>query len=172
VNRTHAEEAREGEDDRIAEAELFARILVPIDFSAASRRALLFALDLRRRFGGQVYLVNVTGPSDGDDFLGGLGAHWWSSDLTQEADDDLHRFVEHVAPGEAAIVACDIELEGDVARAVADAVERYGATVVLVTKNGKKRPLLLRSRTERIAAKVCCAVMTIACEPEPEPPRD
>jgi nucleotide-binding universal stress UspA family protein len=160
------------EEERVLATDMFARILVPVDFSTGARRALQLAMELRRRFRGQVYVVNVAGPSDGDDFLGGLGAPYTPRELVDEADDDLHHFVDNVAPGEAPVVACDVELEGTVAEAVEEAIARYQATLVVLAKTERSRRPIFRTKSERIAAGLRCAVLFVACEPEPDLPRD
>src|SRR5262249_45050481 len=117
-------------------------------------------------------VVNVAGPTDGDDFLGGLGAPWNAGDIAEDASDQLHRFVGHVAPDEAPAVAVDVEMRGDLAGAVREAVDKCSSTLVVLSKVVRRRRPLLRTRSERIAAGLPCAVMFVPYEPEPEVFRD
>src|SRR5205807_3371311 len=83
----------------------FRRILVPIDFTGASKRALATALELQRRFGSEVCLFHMTELGANDEFLAGVGGtKATGTELVNEAVGRLQRFVENIFPGSSSLV--------------------------------------------------------------------
>lgn len=86
-------------DPRISTAsELFRRVLVPIDYSLDSHRALGVALELMRTHGAAVGLFHAEESSGSDEWLGGIGSPSVGGDWIAHARARLRRFVENVAP--------------------------------------------------------------------------
>src|SRR5580698_7509072 len=83
-----------------AAASTFTRILVPIDFSPASKRALATALLLGRGMGSEVHLFHLAEQGENDQFLAGIGGDPVApTDLIEDAKGRLYRFVENLFPG-------------------------------------------------------------------------
>jgi len=80
------------------------RILVPIDYSMDSHLALGVALELQRTHGSTVRLFHAAESDGSDDWLGGIGSPAVGGDWVAKAKGRLRRFLENVAPGNAANV--------------------------------------------------------------------
>jgi nucleotide-binding universal stress UspA family protein len=78
---------------------MFDRILVAIDFSMESHRAIGVALELQRLHGSTVRLFHAAESSGSDDWLGGIGSPSVGGDWITESTGRLRRFVDNVAPG-------------------------------------------------------------------------
>ncbi len=141
---------------------MFDRILVPIDFSAASRRALAAALLMQDRLGSQVDLFHLAEQGANAAFLAGSGAHVTVSDVADDARGRLARFVDNVFPGRAAGVRIHVEVGADLVGAVERAVREAGATLVLLATGS--RHTLLRNRVEKVVRKLDAAVMLLPPE--------
>jgi Universal stress protein family len=138
----------------------FARILVPIDFSQASKRALATALVMRERLGAEVHLVHLAEPGANSDFLAGTGASGVSpNELVADARDRLSRFVGDLFPEDAAAVFMHAHASGSVVTGIEDAIREVGATLVVLTRRDRKS--LLRSHVEEIARDVSVAVLVV-----------
>jgi nucleotide-binding universal stress UspA family protein len=140
----------------------FDRILVPIDFSAASRRALATALLLQDRLRSEVHLFHLAEQGANAAFLAGSGASVSSSDLAVDAEARLRRFVENVFPGRGAGVAVHARVGTDVVRAIEGAAKEIGATIVILT--GGHRQTMFRTHVEQIARGLSTAVMELRTE--------
>ena len=141
---------------------MFDRILVPIDFSAASRRALATALLMQDRLGSHVDLFHLAEQGANAAFLAGSGADITASDVADDARGRLTRFVDNVFPGRAAGVRIHVEVGADLIGAVERAVREARATLVLLATGS--RHALLRNRVEKIVRKVDAAVMLLPPE--------
>jgi nucleotide-binding universal stress UspA family protein len=144
---------------RNAEA-VFQRILVPIDLSEGSRRALVTALALKRSFGSEVHLFRLTESTANDEFLGGIGGnHQTSNELVESAEARLLRFAENVIPGSSRDVIAHAQVGVDVVHGVGRSAKRVGATLVILAQEPKET--LFRSAVEKIARDLDSAVMIL-----------
>ena len=141
---------------------MFDRILVPIDFSETSRRALATALLMQDRLGSQIDLFHLAEQSANAAFLAGSGAHITVSDVADDARGRLARFVDNVFPGRAAGVRIHVEVGADLVEAIERAVREAGATLVLLPAGS--RHTLLRNHVEKVVRKVDAAVMLLPLE--------
>jgi nucleotide-binding universal stress UspA family protein len=137
----------------------FTRILVPIDFSQASRRALATALLLQERLRSEVHLFHLMEQGADSDFLAGAGALIGYGDLPENARGELVRFVDHLFPGRTAGVVVHARVGTDLVAAINGLARDIGATLVLLA--GKPRQTLFRTRIERIVRDVERAVMVL-----------
>jgi nucleotide-binding universal stress UspA family protein len=137
----------------------FARLLVPVDYSATSRAAFSVAMQIAEKHGSEVILFHAAEFSDGDEFLNSLGAPWGRSDATDEVRQGLKEFAETVRPGSGARVGVDATREDDAVRAIVGAVERHGSTLVVL--GAHERTHVLRSTAERIAHALSCSVLLV-----------
>ena len=118
---------------------LFERILVPVDFSEGSRRALAIALELRRRFGSEVHLFWLTELSQNDQFLAGTGAAAVTpQDLVEAAEGRLRRFVDNLFPGRSSEVIAHARIGVDVVHAIAREARHIRTTLVLLAQEPKQ----------------------------------
>jgi nucleotide-binding universal stress UspA family protein len=155
------------QDSGVADRSPFDRILVPIDFSWASRDAFTLAMRLADLWGSTVILFYAPGSDGNDEFLDYTGVPWGRGDVVGEAHGHLSRFAETVVPGSSERVAIDALRADDAVRAVADACERHCPTLVVLGTHPRDRRRWSRSRAERIVRAVSCPVMMVRAPREP-----
>ena len=138
----------------------FARILVPVDFSDDSRRALAMALVLRESFASEVHLFHLAEHGANDEFLAGIGG---SSpppgELVEAARSRLRAYLENLFPGTAEDVVVHAHYGTDVVAGIERAASEVGATLVLLA--GRPRQSLFRTRIEKIVRDLNGAVMVV-----------
>jgi nucleotide-binding universal stress UspA family protein len=147
-------------------AAAFERLLVPVDFSSASRAAFALAMDMAAWWKSEVVLFHVAGVDANDEFLGHTGVPWGRSDIIGEARDHLQRFAEWVVPGSAQRVLVDATRDDDPVGAVVNACARHAPSVVVLGTHAANRRRWRRSRAEKIARAVECPVVLVRGEPE------
>jgi nucleotide-binding universal stress UspA family protein len=141
-------------------ASVFVRILVPVDFTEGSRRALATALELRKRFGSEVHLFRMATASENDQFLAGTGADGLSPQrLVEDAEARLKRFVDNVFPGQSGEVIVHAKVGEDVVHGVARGAKTIGTTLVLLADEPKQA--IFRTQVEKLVKEVDGAVMIL-----------
>lgn len=145
----------------------FERLLVPIDFSWASREAFILAMRLAAQWGSAVILFYSPGSDGNDEFLDYTGVPWGRGDVVGEAHGYLSRFAETVVPGSSERVVIDALPADDPVLAVAAACERHSPTLVVLGSHARDRHRWSRSRAERIVRAVSCPVMMLRGPQEP-----
>lgn len=145
----------------------FDRLLVPVDFSAASRAAYEVAIDIAERWASQIVLFNAAGFDANDEFLDHTGADWGRSDVVGEAREHLRRFADTVVKGSADRVEIDAVRDDDPVHAVRGACARHAPSLLVLGADGReRRRRWRRSQTERIARAVTCPVLLVRGQPE------
>jgi nucleotide-binding universal stress UspA family protein len=141
----------------------FARILVPIDFSAASRRALATALVLQDSLGSEVHLFHLTEHGANDDFLAGIGGMSLPpGELVEAARSRLRRYVEGLFPGRADEVVVHAHFGTEVVGGIERAAGEVDATLVLLA--GAPSQSIFRTHIEKIARDLHSCVMIVRTE--------
>ena len=146
------------ERGRESTAEIFSRILVPIDFTDASRAALAAASEVARRFGSVVVLFHVANAGENDGFLAGTGAAWSLPDVIAVGRELLRAFAEEEQPELSSSFVYDVIGSVEVERAVSLAATRHDATLVVISSPHEGS---FRSRSERIARELTCPVLLV-----------
>jgi nucleotide-binding universal stress UspA family protein len=144
------------------ESTMFKRILVPVDGSDTSTKALVAALQLARESGGTVRLVHAL------DELAYVSAYDYSADLVRLARDQAEKVLqEGLDVAKASGVAADSRLMdapgqrlGDL---VADAARGWEADLVVVGTHGRRGMgrVLLGSGAEQVVRSSPVPVLTI-----------
>ncbi len=129
-------------------AEVFRRVLVPVDFTDDSHAAVYMALELKRRFGSDVCVFNLTTLGANEDFRRGLGAVYGTGDLEAEGKEHLRTLLETLQPGASADVVTQVCVGEDVARWIHDVAVAWNATLVVLATHA--RHAVFRSLTEKI----------------------
>jgi nucleotide-binding universal stress UspA family protein len=141
----------------------FARILVPLDFSAVSKRALATALVLQDRLGAEVHLFHHAESGENSEFLAGVGAGAVPSErLADDGRERIRRFVDNLFPGRGAGVTVHAHVGVDVVQGVLHAVEESRATLVLLA--GRPHRSLLRTDIEKLVRDLTTPVMVLWTE--------
>ncbi len=147
-----------GNPDEFDPTGLFRVILVPVDFTPASRQAIITACEMRRRFGSELHAFRLSSFGENDDFIRGLGAPWSESDVTGETRNQLKMFGESICLGSPCI-HYETLMGEDVVDGIAKAASDCKATLVLLPVHEEKT--LLRSKAEKIARALEIPVMLI-----------
>jgi nucleotide-binding universal stress UspA family protein len=137
------------------------QILVPIDFSECSRKALLYALALARQFGGAIRLVHVI---EAAYLMGDFGAVDYAAleaDLRTEAEKQLRRLAEAEI---GTSVPCAMTIRsGRPATEIAEAAREFEADLVVIATHGRTglKHVLLGSVAENVVRHAPCPVLTV-----------
>jgi nucleotide-binding universal stress UspA family protein len=155
---------------------MYQRILVPIDGSGTSNRALAAALDLAKTLGGRVRLVHVMSESaylTGYDPYGGSGAAMYEA--VRKAADQI------VADGARIAAAAGVEADSimvdksgeRLGETIANAVKLWSADLVVVGTHGRRGlgRVLLGSGAEQIIRDAPVPVLVIRSREEDESPK-
>jgi nucleotide-binding universal stress UspA family protein len=144
----------------------FERLLVPVDFSSASRAALAMAMRIADRWGSEVVIFHAAGFDGNDEFLRYTGIPWGREDVVRETSEHLKRFADEVAPGAGARVRLDATHDENPVRAVVSACTRHSPSLVVLGSHPRERRRILRSRAERIMRALACPVVLVQGEAE------
>jgi hypothetical protein len=114
----------------------FERVLVPVDFSEGSRRALAAALLLKDLLHSEVHLLHLGTLGSNAEFLAGSGAYVGFGDIQEDAKAEAIRFVENVFPGRASEVVVHAAIGEDVAGAI-EAIARQVRPSLVILADGE-----------------------------------
>jgi nucleotide-binding universal stress UspA family protein len=130
---------------------LFKKILVPVDGSSTSNKALEWALKMAKEAGAQVRLLHSI------DELSYLSGYEYSGEMIKMARDQAERtLIEGQQAAKAAGVACDTRLIDSAGQrlgdTVADAARDWSADLVVVGTHGRRGVgrVLLGSGAEQV----------------------
>lgn len=147
--------------------ETIGRILVPVDFSAHSDRALRYAAGLAAPFAAQVELLHVVE----DPYLTGA----WSSDVyvpkVPELMADLRADAERrLAALKSATAGVTVEtgvMTGRTAQTIVDRARDGGFDLIVMATHGRTgvAHLVLGSVAERVVRTAACPVLTVRDAP-------
>lgn len=146
------------------------RILVPVDFSAASTRALDYAHGLARKFDAALHLVHVCeSPSMMTPALDAYAIAYadWSQRLGEEAEKQLNKIT---AALDDVTVTTEV-LFGRPASAVVAAADTHHADLIVMGTHGHGAVMhaLMGNVAERVVRTASCPVLTVR---EPRPPAE
>ncbi len=145
----------------------FRKILVPVDFSAHSSRALQTAIELARAFDAKLHLLHCYPINVGTISPYGLVIpESFDRDIREAATKQLTQWREKVA-------AQKIEVESEVtpifpSEAIASTAERIGADLIVMGTRGLSgiKHVMLGSVAERIVRIAPCPVLTLKATDE------
>lgn len=142
------------------------RILVPVDFSEGSRRALRYADFLADRFDAKVVALHVWEPApvvapDQVMWIGGDADTFWST-MSEDLRRRLEALVREEAPGLAARATVEVEA-GYVAHTILRKVEKDGFDLVVMGTHGRTglSHVLIGSVAERVVRLSPVPVVTL-----------
>lgn len=141
---------------------MFDKILVPIDFSDHTDQILDVALEISRKFGGEIHLLHVVPTMDCltpyESFLAVDSLIALQKQIAEEARQDLERMSERLSvPTTKAIRSGVAFLEiVDYAKA-----ENIGLVVMATHGRGALEHILLGSVTEKVVRRASCPVLTV-----------
>ena len=141
------------------------RILVPVDFSPHSDRALRYAETLADRFGAALHLVHVV------EVPAMWGAEIYPTDLDVLVSDLAKNAEEHLASCRASVsasapITTDVQV-GRAATTIVQCASKTGADLIAMGTHGRGglSHLFMGSVAERVVRTAPCPVLTVR-EPE------
>ena len=141
-------------------------ILVPVDGSEHSRKALDFACDLAKGLGGRLHLVHVVQASHENRTLV-LGAAAVTVHASQKELEEVGHSVVDAAKSVAAEHGCkDVESEvkgGDPSRAIVDSAKAVGADMIVMGTRGLSDfgGLLMGSVSHKVMHLAPCTCVSV-----------
>jgi universal stress protein A len=134
-------------------------ILVPIDFSEASRQAVAFAVPLARKFAAMITLVHVVQPVVYPDEVG----PWVVSEqlVSKASSKELAAWGKKLMP--AALLKRTIVRFGQPYHEIAEAARTQRVDLLVITTHGRTglQRALLGSTAERVVRHAPCPVLTV-----------
>lgn len=137
------------------------RILVPVDFSQPSRKAVAAAVELAKRFDAKLALVHVTGPKGRPGSYGAFEMAGMTRDPRRPAREKLAEFAENEVPA-------DIDLtrlveSGLAYKEIATAASGWDADLILIATHGYTgiAHAVLGSTAERVVRHAPCPVLVV-----------
>jgi nucleotide-binding universal stress UspA family protein len=141
------------------------RILVPVDFSAHSEKALRYATTIAKRFSARVELLHVvedpfvTGAWSAEAFVPNIPE--LLNDLIKAAKERIHEFKKHLA--EHGFVAETTVVTGQPASTIVEYAKAGNFDMIVIGTHGRTglAHAFLGSVAERVVQKAHCAVLTV-----------
>jgi nucleotide-binding universal stress UspA family protein len=138
----------------------FQKILVPIDFSECSKKALQYALPLAKRYNAALTLLNVVPipPYAVGEVSGG---EYTPSLARTSAEQDLAKIVKDVIRGE--VVADTLVRNGSPATEIVELARAMPADAIIISTHGRSglRHVLLGSVAEYVVRHAPCPVLVV-----------
>jgi universal stress protein A len=152
--------AEDDADDPLIHARL-KRILVPLDFSTPSKRAMRFAREWALRFAAEVYLLHVIDPTIAGGEFGGAPLGTVQRDLAGKAKLALSQLAREEFPD-----SLSVKLrvrKGTASDEIAAAARESKADLVIIASHGYTglKRVLLGSTAEAVARRAPCPVLIL-----------
>jgi universal stress protein A len=152
--------AADDADDPLIHARL-KRILVPLDFSTPSKRAMRFAREWALRFAAEVYLLHVIDPTIAGGEFGGAPLGTVQRDLAGKAKLALSQLAREEFPD-----SLSLKLrvrKGTASDEIAAAARESKADLVIIASHGYTglKRVLLGSTAEAVARRAPCPVLIL-----------
>ena len=137
------------------------KILVPVDFSAPSIKAVKAAVALAQHFNARLALVHVTGPKGRPGAFPVVEAMGMTTDPRRPARQALNAFADKEVPAE---VRCTSFVDSGVAYScIIAAAEEWNADLIVIGTHGQGwlPNALLGSTAERVVRHARCPVLVV-----------
>ena len=137
-------------------------ILVPIDFSAPSEKALAYAVPFARQFGAKLTLLHVVEPVATPDFAGSFPLVMENDKVMAECKRHLERVVKDLQI-EPKLTERTLVRQGRSFHEIAEAARTLKADLIIISTHGYSglKHALLGSTTERVVRHAPCPVLVV-----------
>jgi nucleotide-binding universal stress UspA family protein len=137
------------------------RILVPVDFSECSKKALAYALPLAREHGAAVALLYSVPPSYAVGEYGGMDYVQLQMDMSGAGNRELARLAGEVAEKKVAITT-HLRI-GVAATEIIEAARELPADLIVISTHGRTglKHVLLGSVAEQVVQRAPCPVLVV-----------
>jgi nucleotide-binding universal stress UspA family protein len=147
-------------------------ILVPIDFSAVSKRVVAAAAELARGLGGRLVVLHVVQPPvlTDSDFGTQLTAEY-AAEATEAAEKQLARLRQQLLKDDLVIEVRNTS--GYPGQSILDAADEVDADFIVLGSHGHGAfyDLIVGSTASRVLKRARCPVLIVPPKPEPAPTR-
>jgi nucleotide-binding universal stress UspA family protein len=137
-------------------------ILVPIDFSPQSEKALAYAVLFARQFGAKVSVLHVLEPVATPDFAKSFPLSMDNDRAMEESTRHLERVIQDLEV-EPAVVGKILVRYGRSFNEIADAARMLNVDLIIISTHGYTgwKHALLGSTTERVVRHAPCPVLVV-----------
>jgi len=137
-------------------------ILVPVDFSPSSEKALAYAVPLARQFGAKLTLLHVVEPVATPDFAKSFPLAIENDRLMAECKQHLERIAANLGI-EPKLVEKILACHGRAFDEIASAARTLKADLIVISTHGYTglKHVLLGSTTERVVRHAPCPVLVV-----------
>ena len=137
-------------------------ILVPIDFSAQSEKALAYALPFARKFGAKLVLLHVVEPVATPDFVSSFPLAMENDKVMAECRRHLERVIRDLKV-EKRLIQKTLVRYGRAFHEIAEAARTLKTDLILISTHGYTglKHVLLGSTTERVVRHAPCPVLVV-----------
>lgn len=142
------------------------RILVPVDYSEQSRRALQHAIWLAEKLGAKVDVLHVTPkPAEYlplDKWIWGeeRAPQMVEAKVREAAQKALREFLKKLPQQQREAVDARVEL-GVPSKVITEALDKGDYSLVVMGTRGRAQHVLLGSTAERVIRRASCPVLTV-----------
>jgi nucleotide-binding universal stress UspA family protein len=137
------------------------RILVPIDFSDCSKKALQYALPLAKEHEAALTLLYVVPPAYGAGEYGGIDYAQLEASMKVGGEKELAKLVASEVPNE--IPADTLVRVGSPAREIVEIARNLPADLIVISTHGRTglKHVFLGSVTEHVVQRAPCPVFVV-----------
>lgn len=137
-------------------------ILVPIDFSASSLKAMTYAVPFARRFGGKLVLLHVVEPIATPDFAAAFPLALSNDQMKANASRQLRRLGEQLEVEPELIDSLIVRL-GRSYHEITETARAMAVDMIIISTHGHTglKHVLFGSTTERVVRHAPCPVLVV-----------
>jgi nucleotide-binding universal stress UspA family protein len=147
-----------------AASKILDRILVAIDYSMDSHRALGVALELERLHGSIIRVFHAAESTGSDDWLAGIGSPSVGGDWVEESRHRLHRFLDNVAPGSSSRIEIAARV-GNPIETIRREIRDWSPTLLIAAAH--VHAIIVRSPAEQLVRDIKVPVLVLPREDNP-----
>lgn len=136
-------------------------ILVPVDFSECSKKALVYALALANQFGASVTILHVVAPYYAADPYGLTQYERIETELRAVGERKLKTLVQEYVPDDLATKI--VVTNGRAATEIVEVAQKEGADLIVISTHGYTglKHVLFGSTAEHVVRHATCPVLTV-----------
>lgn len=137
------------------------KILVPVDFSECSKKALTYAIPYAKQFGAQLIILHVIAPYYAVDPYGLSQIERVEAELEQEGKKQLTALVQQNIPSQ---IDGEIVLRhGQAAPEIVVAAKELNADLIVISTHGRTglKHVMFGSTAESVVRQAPCPVLTV-----------
>lgn len=141
---------------------LIKNILVPLDFSSASKRALKYALRLAEKFSAELTLLYVVAPAPSQNFITAATTTCSSNENFSGAERNLRALIASGQDGNTGDARCTIRA-GVPSQEIIEAAREADVDLIVIATHGYTgwKHFCIGSTAERVVRAASCPVLVV-----------